>query len=416
MAKSRGFGAIRRLPSGKFQAKFIHPHTPYTPDGRRNYITAPTTFTTKTAAATWLSSVKTDVERGIWKSPEQVDRERVEAEQQARRDGFTVGDFIPQFLVTRDWGTETRRKETERLKNYIIPKWGGVPLKQVTANDVDAWINVEFDRGIPGARRKCFELFRSLLREAQRRALVAVVATDAVKLIDPKGDTLQAEQRRQKKREPRALTAQEVTAVVANIAPQYSLLVRLLVATGIRLGEARFARGTDVVKDGAGVVWLQVSGTYSGNGKRAYEKRGGKTKNSIRKIPVVSSLAVELFEQAQAQGEKYLFPAVLDPQLPVNEVSFRAALKVATARAGIEHVAPHDFRHTAASNMVATGFEQAAILSIMGHGSSQILARYTHVFDERKLELMQQLDRSNVPSLDARRAQKQTQQLKENQA
>ncbi|MEY2449682.1 MAG: hypothetical protein QOH79_3158 [Acidimicrobiaceae bacterium] len=50
----RAFGSIRRLPSGRYQARL--------PDGE----TAPVTFTTKADAAHWLSSVETDLLRGTY--------------------------------------------------------------------------------------------------------------------------------------------------------------------------------------------------------------------------------------------------------------------------------------------------------------------------------------------------------------
>ena len=52
----RRFGAIRQLPSGRYQVRY------HTADGR--YVTAPTTFDTKAGAGRYLSTVETDVLRG----------------------------------------------------------------------------------------------------------------------------------------------------------------------------------------------------------------------------------------------------------------------------------------------------------------------------------------------------------------
>ena len=51
--KRRGFGSIRRLPSGRYQARYT--------TGTGTAITAPHTFPTKVAAEMWL----TDRRRGI---------------------------------------------------------------------------------------------------------------------------------------------------------------------------------------------------------------------------------------------------------------------------------------------------------------------------------------------------------------
>ena len=52
---ARQFGTIRRLPSGRYQARYWH---------LGDQVSAGTTFATKTAARAWLSSVETDLRRG----------------------------------------------------------------------------------------------------------------------------------------------------------------------------------------------------------------------------------------------------------------------------------------------------------------------------------------------------------------
>ena len=57
----RRFGSIRRLPSGRWQARYR------TNDGRQH--TAPETFASKTAATRHLAQVETDLSRGQWSDP-----------------------------------------------------------------------------------------------------------------------------------------------------------------------------------------------------------------------------------------------------------------------------------------------------------------------------------------------------------
>ena len=57
-AKRRGFGRVRKLPSGKYQASFV------SPNGKRQ--NAPDTFLTKTDAGRWLAKVEADLSRGSW--------------------------------------------------------------------------------------------------------------------------------------------------------------------------------------------------------------------------------------------------------------------------------------------------------------------------------------------------------------
>ena len=56
MAGARDFGNLRRLPSGRWQARYVGP------DGQRR--SAPHTFDTTTAAARWLRLTESELTRG----------------------------------------------------------------------------------------------------------------------------------------------------------------------------------------------------------------------------------------------------------------------------------------------------------------------------------------------------------------
>jgi len=63
MANRKGrkasFGSLRRLPSGRIQARYTGP------DGLTRQ--APVTFDTKTDAQAWLATVRADMVRGLWR-------------------------------------------------------------------------------------------------------------------------------------------------------------------------------------------------------------------------------------------------------------------------------------------------------------------------------------------------------------
>ena len=58
MTSQRRFGALRKLPSGRWQARY------WSPEGIR--ITADCTFVTKTDASRFLEQVEVDQRRGVW--------------------------------------------------------------------------------------------------------------------------------------------------------------------------------------------------------------------------------------------------------------------------------------------------------------------------------------------------------------
>jgi len=61
--KRRSFGSIRRLPSGRYQARYEDPLT-----GQRGQRT--TTFERKHDAETWLSRAETEISGGSWINPD----------------------------------------------------------------------------------------------------------------------------------------------------------------------------------------------------------------------------------------------------------------------------------------------------------------------------------------------------------
>ncbi len=62
MAGKRRFGRVRRLPSGRFQARYLRP------DGKDR--PAPDTFSSKTAAEVWLTRKEVEIRDGEWIDPD----------------------------------------------------------------------------------------------------------------------------------------------------------------------------------------------------------------------------------------------------------------------------------------------------------------------------------------------------------
>src|SRR5438067_1715212 len=77
MASKRRFGALRKLPSGRWQARYR------TPDGA--LVTAGKTFATKTDGARFLDAIELDQLRGVWHDPAPSQHE-------------TVGDWCRRWL------------------------------------------------------------------------------------------------------------------------------------------------------------------------------------------------------------------------------------------------------------------------------------------------------------------------------
>lgn len=400
----RAFGSIKQLPSRTFHAQYLHPYKKFHENGSRNYIPAPHTFKTKTAARAWLDRVKADIDRGVWKSPEQEARERKQAELQARRDAFTWGELYEQFMTDRSYSPGWERTLESRYKTHLAPKWGDVPLKVITVRDITAWVNRELAPGAPAVRKQCWEFFQNTMNHAARLELISDNPCERVSVRDLRGENLPASKRTHDQHEPWALTFDQLNELADAMPPQYRLVIRLNGLVGLRVGEARALYGTSVIKRNGNVV-IEIRETYSGTGKNAYRKKP-KTKQSRRDVIVPPHIADELYELAQRQGRKPLFESPKYPGVPFGEGALNDALRRRARWLNFGSVVTsHDLRHTAASLMLSQGIPVHVVTAILGHGGSEIVKRYTHTFEEDKQTVAAKLsalamEKAGVVSID----------------
>src|SRR3954462_8560072 len=122
----RGFGSVRQLPSGRWQARYPGP------DGLiRN---APNTFSTKRTAERWLSAVETQITQGEWTDPERAKRK--------------LGDYADQWIAQRP-GLRPRTVELYKwlLRKHIAPDLGGVELGKLSTAVIRQWRGGRRSRG-----------------------------------------------------------------------------------------------------------------------------------------------------------------------------------------------------------------------------------------------------------------------------
>jgi hypothetical protein len=117
--KRRRFGRIRRLPSGRFQARY------QLGDGRLR--SAPTTLATEAEADRYLATVETDLARGTWFDPDAGE--------------IRLDDCPPRWLTERPVELQPRTAEIYRhlLRRHIYPTFGASPLNRITSAAVRSW-------------------------------------------------------------------------------------------------------------------------------------------------------------------------------------------------------------------------------------------------------------------------------------
>ncbi len=264
----------------------------------------------------------------------------------------------------------------------------GVAAPEVAVAEISAAMLKDYLEDMVGARRlsvatvrRRFACLRAFFRRAAARGGVA----------DPFADWRPLLPRR--KRLPRTLSRSETKFLlagrVANGAPRsknkeapFRLIVRLLVVTGMRVGELCRLRIEDVAPDGS---VLRI------HGKGARDRVAYVTDASLRQdLRRIVEQRCRLAAVGAGGGALFLnrHGAPLRPQ------SVRAKLKRLAKDAGLgRRVTPHMLRHTAATLLIETGVDIRFVQRLLGHSSIATTEIYTHVSDEA---LRRTLERADV--------------------
>lgn len=345
----RSFGAVRKLPSGRYQASYLDPH------GKR--INAPETFTAKVDADAWLAVQRAAIETGSWRG---------------RDDRVTVGEYAEGWFASLKVKPRTRYNYRATYDRWILPTFGTTPMTAVTTAMVRKWLGV-FPESKPMARAQGYKVLARIFRDA---VADGVVADSPVKVRGA------ADYRA--KREGHALTVPEVLAIAEKMPAGRELLVTLAAFCALRPGEVLALRRRDIdVKARTVHVRETASAKYGGT-----EYIGpAKTAASIRVVhyPSVLDEAVkaQLQDHATAGPMGHLFPRRTDPSQPLAYSTFGASFRAAVQAAGLEDVKPHDLRHTGATLAAGTGATVRELMARLGHTSPAVAMRYQHAVQER---------------------------------
>jgi integrase len=349
MAKRSTFGNIRRLPSGRYQARYA------APDGlTRN---APITFDTKGDAETWLSTIRTDLARGLWKAPELTANRPV-----------TFGEYAERWVEQRELKPRTVEHYKALIEHHIRPTFGNITVTSITTESVRRWHSVTAG-ATPTTRAHSYALLRTILNTA---------VSDDLLTANPCRIRGAGQSKRARKIKP--ATLEQLTAIVAAMPQRYRLLTLLAAWCGLRFGELVELRRKDIdVKNGVihvrrGVVraeGLKIVGTP-------------KSEAGIRDVSIPPHLMsmVRTHLAAMNPGPAVLlFTSGTGAQL-VPSTLYKSYYPARLA-AGRPDLRWHDLRHTGAVLAASTGATLAELMARLGHSTPAAALRYQHAAEGR---------------------------------
>lgn len=401
------FGTTRKLKSGNWQVRYLHPHAPYRPDGTPNQISGGS-YRTKTEAENRRLQLWQQVRTGEWKSPEQLKAEREAAEHSAALEARAFGPYASDWLTSRRLTPATRAGYEANLRVHLQPQWENTPIRDITTPAVRAWLAV-LAPSRPGARKKAFELFRTILNSAMDDGIIAVNPCKR-NMLNTVAAATSKDVPAKRKRQPRALTMEQLKQASQHVPHYMRLMVLLSGMVGLRAGEVRALRGKHLIDHGPHGLFLRVEQGYTGQGTRL-EKGIPKTDKSVRDVPVPPALADDIRQAVKKVGPGGLiFPGKAGPGHVLPLSTYQNALRRLEDKTSVGYLTPHDLRHTASSLMQANGVSQQVVADILGHTKTVMTQNYTHTFREQfkaagdALSTLFEGLPADVASLDQRRA------------
>lgn len=354
-AGRRGYGTIRRLPSGRYQASYVGP------DLLRH--AGAHTFETRMDAEAWLAAERrlVDAPEG-WIPPKQR-AQRVSGE-------LTLSEYAQGALARRRVRGERLKPRTlalyqSLLDRVILPELGSHTLRTINRDDVARFYDA-LDPSHPTQRAHAYGLLSTVLGQAVAEGVISVNSCQ----IKGAGRTS-----RVRRIEPASLD--ELATIVAAMPERLRLFVLLGAWCGMRYGElAELRRGDIDVGNGVLVITRAVVRV---NGQDVVGTPKSHAGERVVAVPphLLDLVRAHLDEHTAKGSDALLFhrPGT-DRHLIHTEVSKTFAL--ARLQAGRADLRLHDLRHTGAVLAAQTGATLAELMARLGHSTPTAAMRYQH--------------------------------------
>jgi len=367
--KSReSWGAIRELPSGRYQASYLH---------LGNRFTAPNTFDAVQDARAWLAGVRVDIQRDTWRDPRAKSAETF---------GSYADAWLEQRLSSKGEPLRPRtRAEYRRQLDGGLQLFAPSRLEEITPARVRAWHSGRMqESGATSAAREA----------ALLRAILSTAIIDGIIVRNPVDSKLARSSSGHRHRPP---TLEELAILVEEVgasAPQLKLAVLLAAYGGLRISEWRALRRRDLSFEGnrAAILVTRQAQHIAGQG---WIVGPPKSAEGVRTVPLPSMLTAEIHEHLSAHvgpfAESLLFEPkgrssfLHDSQFNVhwNRAREVAGVRIKEGGEWISAVREHDLRHFHLSFYAASGATIAELKARAGHSTTQAAMVYQHAVVDR---------------------------------
>lgn len=368
---ARDFGSVRKLPSGRYQARYRGP------SGER--YPAPTTFTTKKAANAWLADTQSDIERGRWKSPEQLAAEDALTAAE-RAEVLTVAQLANVWMETIP-SDNHRTLSASRVRRFINPELGDIKIDELTRERCEQWyrdMNETLCPGAPTQVRRTFAALHAMLKMAVHEDWIAISP------LRIKGALVDVPDR-----EPQTATPREVDELAAAMPPELEIAVQIAAWCSLRSGEVLGLQVDDITVDRHTAVPLTPTVRLQlrrhvvqgrGTGSMKIEPGTKASEGRPESVVVPPHLVAQLWEHVRKYSRKaeprWLFPGTRNVDLPCGPATLDRRWRLAREACDLEQFTFHDLRRTGNTIAAVAGATPGEMKQRLRHRTSQAAERY----------------------------------------
>ena len=350
--RRRRFGSVRRLPSGRYQARYPGPDGVLRP--------ADDTFATKTEAENWLTVKEAELLEGEWIDPDA---------------GLVlVADYAATWIEERPGlRPKTVLIYSGLLRRHIAPYFEGVTIAEVTLARVRRWRKKLLDSGVSEVTAaKAYRLLRAVFYTALDDGLVRRNPCR----IKGAGDEHSPERP--------VLTVTQVYALADAVGLRYRALVLLAAFTSLRWAELAALRPEDIDLDARTVrVTRQLYYHQAG-----YSFRPPKSRAGVRVVDFSELIVPDMRKHLDWLPASAALIFASSTGSPLAHPNFRRRVWLpALAAVGLEGVHFHDLRHTGNQLTANAGANLRELMARMGQDSERAALIYQHSSRERQRAL-----------------------------
>lgn len=280
---------------------------------------------------------------------------------------------------------KTRAGYRSLLDGIVLPRWGQIPLRDITHADIQAWVHRlstdpevrqrkapkdpadDSHKGLSAARVvQAYQVVDQVLRFAVRARYIAVNPADDIALP------------RKASPEKTALTHDQVRQLADAVGEGLRTMVYVLGYGGLRYGECAALRCGDV---NVTRRRLQVSRSVTSVAGMGMVEGATKT-HQARSVPLPPFVMDMVAAQIQGRSSTELVFAHKDGSwIPRDWFALR--MEKACTAVGLSGVTTHTLRHTAGSLALASGASVTTVQRLLGHQSAiTTLNIYSHMLPD----------------------------------